>query len=368
MKNIWVVWIEMKVVVNIGHPAHVHYFKNFIREMERRGHEVLITASEKDVSLKLLDNYGFDYINLGSSGNSPIKKLINVPFTDLKMYKAVKSFKPDIFLGFGSIRAAHVSKLMKKPCIAMDDTEPAKWGHRLYVPFTDTILTPTCFKKDFGKKQIRYNGYTELAHLHPNYFTPDPAVLDEIGLSEDNTFIILRLVSWRAGHDIGQHGIQDRTALVRELEKYGQVFITSEGLLPKVLEQYKIKISPEKLHDLLYYASLYIGDGGTTASEAAVLGTHAVFVSTIVSGYLYDEENYGLVHVFSDPKTGEEEGLKRALELLKDNNLKDDARERRKKLLNDKIDVTAFMVWFIENYPESFEKMKENPEIQYRFR
>ena len=81
-----------------------------------------------------------------------------------------------------------------------------------------------------------------------------------------------------------------------------------------------------------------------------------------------DRENYGLVDVFSDPKTGEEEGMKRALELLKDSNLKNDARKRRRKLLNDKIDVTAFMVWFIENYPESFEEIKENPEIQYRFR
>ncbi|RLG33368.1 hypothetical protein DRN97_05175 [Methanosarcinales archaeon] len=358
----------MKIVVDINHPAHVHYFKNFIWEMEKRSHEVLITASEKEISFTLLSNYGFDFVNLGTYGNSVSKKFINIPSMDLKMYKAVKNFKPDIFLGFGSIRAAHVSRLMRKPCIAFDDTEHARWEHRLYVPVTDAILTPTCFKKDFGKKQIRYNGYTELAHLHPNYFTPNPAVLDEMELSKDDTFIILRFVSWSASHDVGQHGIKNKIELVRELEKYGRVFITSEGQLPKELEKYKIKVSPEKLHDLLYYASLYVGDGGTTGSEAAVLGTHAVFVSTIVSGYLYDEENYGLVDVFSDPKTGEEEGMKRALELLKDSNLKNDARKRRRKLLNDKIDVTAFMVWFIENYPESFEEIKENPEIQYRFR
>jgi|GEM_PF-7079091 hypothetical protein len=29
-----------------------------------------------------------------------------------------------------------------------------------------------------------------------------------------------------------------------------------------------------------------------------------------------------------------------------------------------KIDVTAFMVWFIKDYPESFKEMKENPDIQ----
>lgn len=358
----------MRIVVDINHPAHVHYFKNFIWEMEKRGHEILITTSEKDVSLTLLRNYGFEYINMGYYGNSMIKKLLNIPTMDLKMYEAVKNFKPDIFVGFGSIRAAHASKLLKKPCVNLEDTEHSKWENRLYIPFTDAILTPSCFRKDLGKKQIRYDGYTELAHLHPNYFTPNTAVLDELGLSKNETFIILRFVSWTASHDVGHHGIQNKVELVAELEKYGQVLITSEGALPGDLEKYRIKVSPEKLHDLLYYASLYVGDGGTTASEAAVLGTFAVFVSTIVSGYLYDEEKYGLIEVFSDPETGQEEGTERALELLKDINLKNDAREKRKKLLNVKIDVTAFMVWFVENYLESFEEMKANPEKQYEFK
>jgi hypothetical protein len=37
-------------------------------------------------------------------------------------------------------------------------------------------------------------------------------------------------------------------------------------------------------------------------------------------------------------------------------------------MLSDKIDVTAFMVWFVENYPESAKIMKENPDYQWRFR
>jgi len=41
---------------------------------------------------------------------------------------------------------------------------------------------------------------------------------------------------------------------------------------------------------------------------------------------------------------------------------------RRQKMLLEKIDVTAFLVWFVENYPESAKIMKENPEYQWRFR
>jgi len=36
--------------------------------------------------------------------------------------------------------------------------------------------------------------------------------------------------------------------------------------------------------------------------------------------------------------------------------------------LLDKIDVTAFLVWFVEYYPKSAKIMKENPDYQYNFR
>ena len=48
-------------------------------------------------------------------------------------------------------------------------------------------------------------------------------------------------------------------------------------------------------------------------------------------------------------------------------NIKEEWQRRRQKMLSEKIDVTAFMVWFIENYPESVRVMKETPEYQYRF-
>jgi len=353
----------MKIVVDINHPAHVHYFKNFIWEMEQKGHEILVTASEKDISFELLKIYNIPYTNIGSYGKGIARKIINLPILDWKMYKAVKQFNPDIFLGFGSIRAAHVSKILGKPCIALDDTEHAKWEHMLYVPFTDAILTPKCFKKDFGKKQIRYDGYTELAYLHPSYFTPNPAVLDEIGLTEDDPFIIVRFVSWQASHDVGHAGItlDNKRKAIHEFEKYGRVFITSEKPLSQEFEKYRISVSPEKMHDLLYYATLLYGESSTMASECAVLGTHAIFCDFAGRGYTDEEEKiYDLVYNFKLDESGQEESIKKAVELLQDPDLKKKGRIKQEHLLSDKIDVTAFMIWFIENYPDSVANMKNN--------
>ena len=152
---------------------------------------------------------------------------------------------------------------------------------------------------------------------------------------------------------------------MKALEQYGRVLITSEGALPEELQPYQIRVSPEKLHDLLYYATLYVGDGGTTASEAAVLGTPAIFISTLYCGYQLDEEKYGLLYLFSDPVSGVKNGLRKAVALLNDPNLKENAYLNRLKLLEDKIDVTEFMVWFVENYPESCHQIKADPEKQY---
>jgi predicted glycosyltransferase len=359
----------MKIVVDIGHPAHVHLFKNFVWEMQKRGHELLITTSKKDVSIQLLDAYGFDYIHLGSYGFSIAKKIINIPIMDLRMYRAVKDFKPDIFVGMAAVRTAHVSKLTGKTSITFQDTEPGIYHAKILCNlFTDAILTPSCFKKELGTKQIRYNGYHELAYLHPNYFKPNPAVLDELGLSRDDTFIILRFVAWRSPLEVGKRSTINKIALVRELEKYGRVFITSEGELENDLEKYKIKVPPEKLHDLLYYAKMLIGESQTMTTEAGVLGTPAVRCNSWVgendmSNFIELEQKYALIFNFNDLN----KALEKAVELIQNPNLKEEWRNKREVLLKDKIDVTPFMVWFIENYPDSFKEMKENPEMQYRF-
>jgi hypothetical protein len=355
----------MRIVVDINHPAQVHCFKNFVREMKDRGHDVLITATEKDVSLKLLDRYGFSYVNLGSYGKNLLQKLVNIPVIDARMYNAVKGFRPDIFIGLGSIRASHVSYLMHKQCISIEDTECSYQQIILYLPFVNTVCTTSHFKRDLGKKQVRLNAYKELAYLHPNYFKPDPSVLGMLGLSPGERFIILRFVSWGASHDVGQHGIGDKAGLVKELEKYGRVLISSEGPLEKGLEKYQVKIPIEKFHDLLYYATIYVGEGGTTASECALLGTHAIHVSTTAKhcGVFEDLHSYGLLWTSEDAH----ESLELAKNLLENENLWGEGKSKLKKLLSEKIDLTRFMEWFIESYPESFQKLKADPGLQYQF-
>ena len=58
----------MKVLVDIIHPAHVHFFRNAISELQKKGHEVAVTARKKDVTIDLLENYGIPFTCLSEVG------------------------------------------------------------------------------------------------------------------------------------------------------------------------------------------------------------------------------------------------------------------------------------------------------------
>lgn len=344
----------MKIIIDINHPAHVHYFKNFIWEMTERGHQILVTASEKDVSYKLLDAYKIFYIKLGNYGKSIYEKLVNIPILDYKMYMAVKNFNPDLFIGFGSIRAAHISTILRKPCINLDDSEPSPQEHLLYVPFSNVVITPTSFRKNFGRKHIRCNGYIELTYLHPNWFRPDPSVFEMMGIGKSEKYTLIRFVSWGATHDIGQHGIRDKITLIKELEEYGPVFISSEKELSGYMEKFRLSINPEKLHSLLNYANLFICDGQTMTTEAALLGVPAIRCNSFVGkndmgNFIELENKYGLIFNYRNM----DDALIKTRELSTIKNLKKIWLKKRDILLKDKIDVTAFLVDFVEKYPKN---------------
>jgi len=337
----------MKILVDINHPAHVHFFKNIIKELQDKGHTVYVTASLKDIAFELLDELKLDYFNLGTYGKTPLVKMLNVPIMAVKMFFVMLKLNPDIAMGIGSSRIAHAGILLGKKTLVFTDTEHAREQIALHKPFATYILTPDCFTTDLGKKQVRYNGYHELAYLHPNYFKPNPDVLKQVGLNPSDKFFILRFVSWNASHDIGQKGLalDEKIDLVSFLTKYGKVLISSEGKLPPELEGYKFSVNPLQMHDFLYYCTIYIGEGGTMASEAAVLGTPAIFVSTLTMGYIYEQEHrYGLLKRVEYSKD-----LIPAVKVLLDqNNLKQVWREKSQAMLKDKCDVTNWVVDFLE--------------------
>ncbi|MCD4744616.1 MAG: DUF354 domain-containing protein [Desulfobacteraceae bacterium] len=361
----------MNVLIDIGHPAHVHLFKHFAWEMQKKRHKIFFTCRDKEFEIYLFEKYGFSYKSFGRKYSTKIGKLFGLIEFDIKEFLAGLALKPDIFFSHGSIYAAHAAFLLRKPHISMEDTFNFEQIN-LYKPFTHAILTADYENPLIvDRKVIPYSGYHELAYLHPNRFTPDEGVLNELGVKKGEKYVIMRFVSWKATHDTGHKGIslENKIRAVGEFKKHARVFISSEAALPGDLEQYEIPIDPDRMHDALAFACLVYGESATMISEGAVLGTPGIFLDNTGRYYTKEQEKkYGLVFNFTESENDQRSSVKKGLEILAQRDANVIWNEKKDTMLADKIDTTSFMVWFIENYPQSFMTMKENPEYQLRFK
>ncbi|MCA9913684.1 MAG: DUF354 domain-containing protein [Anaerolineae bacterium] len=331
------------ILIDVGHPAHVHLFRGAARDWEQQGHQILFTALDREVVVNLLDAYQLPYRVTYRRRKGKLALVRELLLRTLATYRIARQFRPGLFISIGSPTVGLPARLLGKPYIALTDTEHATEQHALFKPFATLIPTPTVFTRDLGPKQVRYAGYHELAYLHPDEFTPDPVVLESLGLTPDDRFFIVRFVAWGATHDIGHHGfsLAEKRDLLRELAQYGRVLLSVEGDVDPEFAPFVTHFPPEQIHHLLAFATLYIGEGGTMASESAVLGTPSVFVNTLTLGYCEDlQNNYGMLFWYPNSS----DAVIKVRELLQYPDLKNTWTKRRAKLLAEKINPTPWLV------------------------
>ncbi len=356
----------MRIQIDIAHPAHIHYFRNFAAIFKSKGHQVLFTLRDKGIIHYLAGKYELDY-KIRSRNSST--KIAYAMSSIRAIWEIAREFKPDLFLDMGTVFASPVAKFLRKPYLAFDDTETSFRTRALHMPFTDIILTPDAFEIDLGKKQIRFNGFMELMYLHKNYYHPDTSVLKMLGVASNEKYAILRFVSWEAHHDKGLLGfsLENKIKVVKTLSKYAKVFISSEKKLPHDLQSFSLNIPPEKIHDALAFSALFLGEGATMATESNLLGTPAIYLNEHWLGCTNLLRSSGMLFSYKENQYAQNMAIAKGVELLKSDN-KTEWLKRRDKILADKIDVTAFLVWFVENYPDSAQTMRKDPNYQWRFK
>lgn len=342
----------LRLLIDIGHPAHVHFFRNAIRMWQSRGHSVVITIRDKDITSNLLDSYGFAYTIASKARKGFVGLGIELVEHNLCVLKTAIKHKSQILMGT-SVAVAHVAPLIRAKSVVFseDDESVAKTFVRLSYPFASYIVTPTALQEDHGDKHIQYEGYQKLAYLHPKYFEPDPTIKQKLGIEDDEPFFILRFVDLAAAHDIGEIGIDQafQSRLVNYLENHGKVFITSERKISPDLEKNRLTLSPKDIHHALFYAKVFIGDSQSMAVESAILGTPSIRINSFAGRCSVLQEiqhKYGLSYAFFPDQ--QEAAFNLLGTWLKAKNLDQTWQERRMCLLEEKIDVTAWMVEFIE--------------------
>ena len=343
---------KMKILIEINHPAHLHFFRNAIKVFKRKDFEVLFAVRDKDLCKELAQEMQLKNVIFLRKVENLLEKILSFFFSTLYLFQKSLLFKPDIFLGWNSIYSGIISKILRKPFILFEDNEYS-WSQLITrVPFATVVLTNSSFPQKFNKQHIYYNSYEELAYLHPNRFNPKKEIKKKYNIRVDKKLIVLRLIAWNATHDLRHHGLfDDREELVlfiQKLNNLGDLILSIEGYTPILVQNNRImEVEPGDFLDLLYYADLYVGEGGTVAAEAAMLSTPAIYTSTLLRSYIKELSNhYKLIYT----STSKKEVLEKIEDFLYNERVKKRIKINWEKMINDKSDLTKYIVFIVENF------------------
>jgi len=366
--------MKKRVLFFFVHPAKFHLFKATIEQLKKDGHQVDIIITGRDILEELLKNENWQYTKIFPNGRKVkwlhiyLSAALFIFLTVLKLLSLTRGKNYDMFITDDCL--TFVGRLKGVPSVFYTDSDiSAVPESSILAASANYILAPNvCDLGRYNHKKWGYYGYKATFHLHPKRFTPDIGKI-HIDLQNQDYFFI-RTVSATSTHDVGDRGIGDELLrnLVDTLKPYGRVILNSERSLPEDLSEYLLDFHKNDVGHYIAHAKLFIGDSTTMCAEAAVLGVPSIEIDDWFANFKQFEElchKYELLYGFG---VDEKNKITQTIEsLLSDSNLKEKQKTRQQKMLKENIDASAFLIWMIENYPDSSTEYFKNPDTQLRF-
>lgn len=292
---------QLNILVDIGHPGHVHFYKYPMRIWAENGHNVIVVCRDIQIVSSLLRSIGLKAAVVSRKRKGAVGLLVELVEHAARTISVIRKEKVDICTAVGGTFTVIPSALTRRACVVFNDTEAAVVENAITTQFASVVATPSSFAVDIGPKQLLYRGQHELCYLSDDVFTPDSAVPARYGYNPEDGYCIVRFISWDAGHDIGLRGLsaEEKVQIVEHLAGQGPVLVVPEGDVPSSIQRYCAKILPEDFHDILAFARRCVTEGATTASEACVLGVPSVYVNPLVAGTLTHLASLGLLEIVS---------------------------------------------------------------------
>lgn len=325
----------MRILIDILHPKHAHFFKPLIRRWMEKGHELKIVTRDKDITHELLNLFQVSYVCL-SKQEKGFRLLRELIIHWRRLITVLRDFRPDIVMSIGGIMTSIPCKVLGIPNLALTDTETAKLANMISFPFADCILTPEWFTESFGKRHFRYRSFHEWSYLHPNEFCPNPEIVRAEGINPDEPYAVVRFVRWDAIHDHGEEGLRrdDAVRLMNGLAKKMKIVLTSEMMVPPEFSGYTTRVRVDRMHHVMAFARLVVGESPSMCAEASLMGVPSILASSwggkcgnmkILSGH------FGLMQVFERGS----DAVDAALALAENLPTRESINRQRSKLIQD---------------------------------
>ena len=311
-QKIRTIWIDL------DNSPHVPFFFPIIKELEKKGHSIILTARDTFQVLGLADYYKLVYIKVGKHyGANKFLKILGTVWRSIQLAGVILKHKPDISISHGSRSLILLSSVLGIPTVLLFDYE-----HSTSLPLikpelgiAPEVIDNPRIAKQFKRGLRVYSGIKEDVYV-PS-FRPDYSIVQQLSLKEDDIVATIRPPASEAHY----HNPDSDKLFIRVVEYLGRSSGVRMIILPRNektqkdfvyktwpgwCKEGKITI-PDRVVDglnLIWHSDLVISGGGTMNREAAALGipVYSIFRGTIgaVDAYLAERGRLIMIETLED--------------------------------------------------------------------
>jgi len=276
--------LKKKIWIDLDNSPHVPFFSPIIKELNKRGYQVNLTARGCFQVCGLADLYNLNYKRIGRHyGKNLILKVIGTIIRVLQLFPIVLKEKPNIAISHGSRSQLITSTILRIPNILILDYEHSHWVRFMKPTW---VMAPNIVVDSNNipdRAFLTYSGLKE--DVYAAEFTPDSEFESKLGISEDDIIVTIRPPATEAHY----HNPEADKLFIEVVNFIGsnpdckmvilpRNEITQKGFIqhtwPEWCETKKIIIPEHVVNglDLIWASDLVVSGGGTMNREAAALG------------------------------------------------------------------------------------------------
>ena len=308
---------EVKIWIDLENTPHIPFFNPIIKELEKRGHRVVLTARDAYQTCEMANLYGLKYARIGQHyGKHMILKALGLGVRILQLLPFVLREKPSLGLNHGARAQTTLCNWLNIPNVMIMDYEHSSGtgiSHSEWKIVPEVVANCRVDKIE-NDKLLTYAGIKE--DVYVTELKPDPAILRQLKLEGARVVITVRPPAIEAHYHNKEADVLFTHFMNRAVNfdgakvvllprnKRQEAQIRSE--FPAWFQDGKVMIPDMVVEgmNLLWYSDLVVSGGGTMNREAAALGVpvYSIFRGTIgaVDRYLQKEGRLILIENVQD--------------------------------------------------------------------
>jgi predicted glycosyltransferase len=306
-----------RVWIDLDNTPHVPFFKPIIRELEKRGYKIALTARDAFQVCELATQSGLVYTKVGRHyGKNRLLKVLGLVWRSLQLLPFVLRERPIMGLSHGSRAQILLCNLLRIPTVMIMDYEHAqtplllrpRWEIVPEVLLNENLHCQT-------RERIRkYKGIKE--DVYAPEFKPAPELRQQLHLEGGQVIVTVRPPATEAHY----HNPESESFFVEFMNRAVRTPGVKMVLLPRNQAQAtqittnwpqwfgdsKVVIPSGAVDglNLLWHSDLVVSGGGTMNREAAALGVpvYSIFRGKIgaVDRHLQSQGKMTLIESLED--------------------------------------------------------------------